>query len=322
MRRRDALALIGAAVAWPRPAGAQRARTARIGYLSAASPPDATIDSFRAGMREHGYDEDFDYVLEVRYAERNYGRFPALVRDMLAAKVDLIVTAGPASRAAPLAGQAVPVVFAFSGDPVDAGIVASLARPGGNATGISMLQLDLASKRVELLKEAAPAIARLAILANPDHPGVGSELKATREAAQKLGLSTELFEPTSDESFPPVLEAVARSECDSLLTFPDALTLFNRDKIVATALRRRTPSIFAWKTYTRAGGLLSYGPVQGDAFVRLAFYVDRILKGAKPADLPVQQPTTFELVVNLKTANALGLAIPPTLLARADEVIE
>jgi putative tryptophan/tyrosine transport system substrate-binding protein len=321
MRRRAFLTLSAAALAATR-SHAQSSRRVRIGYLSPASPIDTNLESFRAGMRERGHVEGSDHELEVRYAARDYSRIPALAQELLAAKVDLIVTAGPTTRAAPFLAQSVPVVFGFSGDPVDAGIVASFARPGGNATGVSMLQLDIASKRVELLKEIAPSISRVAIVANPDHAGVGSELRVTREAATGLGLDAELFEPNNDATLPAALEAMRTSRSDAVLVFPDALTLMHRETIAGVAVRMRAPSIFGWKVYVQSGGLVSYGPVQADAYVRLAYFVDRIIKGAKPGELPVEQPTKLELVVNLKTAKALGLNVPPTLLARADEVIE
>jgi putative ABC transport system substrate-binding protein len=328
MKRRQFITLLGgAAVApaflWPLAArGQQRAKPARIGYLSASSPPDNNFESFLEGMRALGYGEGRDFVLEVRYAGREYGRFPALVDELLRARVDVIVAGGPAFRTAALTALSVPVVFGFSGDPVEAGIVASLARPGGNVTGVSFLSLDLSAKRVELLKEAMPAMTRVAVLANSTHPGEASELKATREAAGKLGIAIEHFEVQSDDSFEPAFAAIAQSKCDGLIAFPDALKNFNRRKIVAFALRRRLPSIYGWKMYAEAGGLMSYGPVQSDAFARLAVYVDKILKGAKPADLPVEQPTKLEMVVNVKTAKALGLEIPPGLILRSDELIE
>ena len=324
MRRREFLTLLGgAAVGWPIAAhGQQRAKPARIGYLSAASPPDNNLESFRGGMRALGYGEGRDFVLEVRYAGRDYSRFPALVEELLRTRIDLMVAAGPASRAAPFAAASVPVVFGFSGDPVDAGIVASFARPGGNATGLSFLSLDLAVKRLDLLKEAMPTMTRVAVMSNPDHAGDASELRATRETARALGLATEHFEVRTDDSFEPVFAAIAESKCDGLLAFPDALTNFNRQRIVAFALRRRLPSIYGWKMYADAGGLMSYGPVLHDAHARLAVYVDKILKGAKPADLPVEQPTKLEMVVNLKTARAIGVEISPGLILRADELIE
>jgi putative ABC transport system substrate-binding protein len=321
MRRREFLGFAASALAAPGVL-AQLPRLVGIGYLSPDSPPDGNIETFRSGMRDMGYLEGRDYLLEIRYAGRDYGRFPVLVQELIAAKPNLIVTGGAATRAAPFAAQSVPVVFAFSGDPVDAGIVASFGHPGGNATGVSLLQLDLAGKRVELLKEIAPTVTRIAVIANPDHPGVISELKATREAATSLGLDLEVFEPTNDETFQPVMEALVASKSDAVLTLPEALTLFHRAKIASAALRRGAPSGFGWKGYTRAGGLVSYGPVQTEAYLRIAYFADRIIKGARPADLPVERPTRLELAVNVKTAQALGLTIPPTLLARVDEVIE
>jgi len=214
------------------------------------------------------------------------------------------------------------VVFGFSGDPVDAGIVASFARPVGNVTGVSLLSLDLSIKRLDLLKEAAPTMTRVAVLSNPTHPGEASELKATREGAHALGLDIEHFSVESDDEFEPAFAAIGQSKCDGLIAFPDALKNFNRQKIVAFALRRRLPSIYGWKMYADAGGLMSYGPILDEVSVRVALYVDKILKGAKPADLPVEQPTKLEMVVNLKTAKALGLEIPPGLILRADALLE
>lgn len=321
MKRRHFLALSAAALL-PRPSRAQERKRVRIGYLSPASPPDPNLGSFRAGMRERGLVEGGDHELEVRYAGRDYSRIPQLAQELLASKVDLIVTAGPMTRAAPFLAQSVPVVFGFSGDPVDAGIVASFARPGGNATGVSMLQLDIASKRVELLKEISPAVARVAIVANPDHAGVGSELRVTRDAARELGLEIIVYEPNNDATLRPALDAIRTSRSDAVLAFPDALTLEHRQEIAGVAAQMRAPSMFGWKIYVQAGGLASYGPVQADAYTRIAYFVDRIIKGAKPGELPVERPTKLELVVNQKTAQAVGITVPPTLLARADHVIE
>src|ERR1700730_15395575 len=287
IRRREFISLIGgAATAWPLAARApRRAKPARIGYLSSSSPPDIFLESFIRGMGVVGYGEGRDFVIEVRYAGRDYNKFPALADELLREQVDVIVAGGPAFRTWRPGTVPVPVVFGFSGDPVDAGIVASFARPGGNATGVSMLALDLSVKRIDLLKEAMPTMTRVAVLSNPDHAGDASEFKATRETAEALGLAIEHFEVRTDDGFEPAFAAIARSKCDGLLAFPDALTNFNRQKIVAFALRQRLPSIYGWKIYTQAGGLMSYGTVQHDAFARLAVYVDKILKGAKPADL-------------------------------------
>jgi len=322
--RRQFIGLVGAAMtARPVAARAQQPlRMARIGYLSAASAPDLNVESFREGMRNIGYVEGRDFVIEARYAERDYSRFAALVAELLALKVQLIVTAGPAAQAAPLAGRSVPVVFGFSGNPVELGIVASFARPGGNATGLSFLALDLAAKRAELLKEAAPAIKRVAVLSNPEHAGEHAELQVTREAASKLGLNTEYFVVRTDADFEPAFGRIAQSDCDALLAFPEALTIFHRAAIATFANDANLPSIFAWKPFVEAGGLVSYGPNLRNSFARLAFYVDKILRGSRPSDLPVEQPTKLELVLNARTAKQIGITLPHSLLFRADEVIE
>jgi ABC-type uncharacterized transport system substrate-binding protein len=324
IERRKFLATLGGAVAaWPIAGRAQQpVKPFRIGYLSATSAPDPYMDVFRQGMGAIGYLEGRDFVLEPRFAHRDYSRFPGLVEELLNAKVILIVMAGPASGAAPFAEKSVPVVFGFSGDPVDAGIISSFARPRGNATGISFLQLDLAPKRADLLKEAVPSISKVAVLSNPDHAGDISELRATRDAAGQRGLALQHFEVRTDDSFKPTFTAISQSGCNALLTFPDALTFFHRRAIADFAVREHLPSIFGWKPYAEAGGMMSYGPILRDNFARLAVFVDRILKGAKPADLPVEQPTKFELFINLKTAKGLGLEVPWFLQQRADEVIE
>src|SRR5262245_5775833 len=324
MQRREFITLLGGmAIAWPLAAHAQQPpKAARIGYLSAASAPDANIESVRQGMLNIGYIEGRDFVIEARYAQRDYDKFPVLVEELLRAKVDLIVTGGPATEAAPLASRSVSVVFGFSGNPVDAGVVKSFARPGTNATGVSFLALEIAAKRVEILKEASPAITRVAVLSNPEHAGEASELRVTRDAARNLGLEIAYFPVRTDADFEPIFGKIAGSNCDALVVFPDALMIFHRQVIGTFAKDANMPSISGWRPFVEAGGLVSYGPNLKDSFARLAFFVDKILKGTKPNDLPVEQPTKLELTINLKTAKALGLTIPPQLLTRADEVIE
>ena len=322
MKRR--LLLAAPALGWSAAgAHAQRAgRTWRIGYLSGNSPPDPNVASFRLGMQRVGRIEGRDYEIVARFADFNYERFPALVDELLVQKVDIIVTAGASTRAAPLAAKSMPVVFGFSGDPVAAGLVKSLSHPGGNATGVSAMALELAGKRLSLLIEAAPTIRRVGVLSNPAHPGEQSEWAATQAAAKTLGVDLNYYRIATA---PDVSEAIERAQgerCDGLLTFPEALSLFNRGTIVQFAAKHRLPTAFGWKVYCQAGGLLSYGPNLAEFYARMGFYADRVLQGAKPADLPVELPTAFELVINLKTAKALGLTIPPTVLARADEVIE
>jgi ABC-type uncharacterized transport system substrate-binding protein len=324
MQRREFITLLGgAAAAWPLTAHAQQPpKAARIGYLSAASAPDANVESVRQGMLKIGYVEGRDFVIETRYAERDYDKFPALIEELLRAKVDLIVTGGPATEAAPLASRSVSVVFGFSGNPVDAGIVKSFARPDANATGISFLALDIAAKRVEILKEASPTITRLAVLSNPEHAGEPSELRVTREAARNLGLEIAYFPVRTDVDFEPTFGKIAGSDCNALVVFPDALMIFHRQDIGTFAKDANMPTIFGWKPFVEAGGLMSYGPNLRDSFFRLAFFIDKILKGTKPNDIPIEQPTKLELVINLKTAKVLGLTVPAQLLTRADEVIE
>ena len=323
MRRREFMTLLGGAV-WPLVAHAQQRspRVARIGYLSAASRPDGNIDSFRVGMHGLGYVEGRDFAIHARYAERNFSRFPTLVEELLRANVELIVTAGPATQAAPLAGRSVPVVFGFSGDPVDAGVVESFARPGGNATGVSFLALDLAAKRVEMLREAASGMRRIAVLSNPEHAGEPSELAVTRDAARRLGLEIAYFTVRADDGFERAFGEIASSDCDGLLAFSDSLLIFHRQAIATFAMDANLPSVFGWKPFVEAGGLLSYGPNLREAFARLAFYVDKILKGARPADLPVEQPTKLELILNTRTAKAIDLKLPQSLIFRANELIE
>jgi putative tryptophan/tyrosine transport system substrate-binding protein len=324
VKRRDFITVLGGtAAAWPLVVWAQQpAKIRRIGYLSAAAPPDVNVENFKAGMRSISYVEGRDFIIEVRYAQRDYSRFPALVQELLDAKVEVIVTGGPATQAAPLAGRSVPVVFGFSGNPVDLGVVASFARPGGNATGLSFLALDLAAKRVEMLKEVTPAIKRIAVLSNPEHAGEPSELAVTREAAGKIGLEVEYFPVRRDDNFEPAFGKIAQGDCDALLAFPDALMIFHRLAIATFAKDANLPSIFAWKPFVEAGGLISYGPNLRESFARLAFYVDKILKGSKPSDLPVEQPTKLEMVLNNRTAKQIGITLPHSLLFRADDVIE
>ena len=323
MRRREFLLGSLAAAAAPGMTGAQQpAPFRRIGYLSVSSAPSAYIETFRAAMRELGYGEA-NHAIEVRYADWKYDRLPALVDELIRSGIDVMVIEGPATiPAAPLAARSVPVVFGFSGDPVDAGIVSSLSRPGGNITGISFLSFDLTAKRVELLKEAVPGIARVAVLANPDHAGESSELQVTRKTAAELGLTMEYYQVRATTEFDRVFDAIARDRCDALLAFPDSLTSLNRRVITEFALQQRLPTIFGWRLFAEAGGLMSYGPNLRHAYLRVAVLVDRILKGAKPADIPIERPSRFELVVNLKTARALGLSIPRTIQVRADETIE
>jgi len=294
----------------------------RIGYLSGGDPEEANLGQFRTGLARIGWVQGRDFTIVGRFAMLDYARFPALTAELVADRIDVLVTSGIATRVIPAAEKAVPVVFAFSGDPVAGGLVASLARPGGNATGISMLHFELVGKRLELLREAAPAARRTLVLQSPTHPGEQQERHLTAVAADRLGIAL-MLRPVSDRA--QVLAALAEGDaagCDSLLCFSDAVTLAHRDVIAAHARARRLPSIFGRREFCDAGGLLSYGPSVAAIFARLAVFVERIAAGTRPGDLPVELPTEIETVVNAKTAQAIGATLPPSLLLRVDAVVE
>lgn len=323
MRRREFVSLLsGAAAAWPLAAQSQQpTRLHRIFWVSTETQPDPFVDGFREGLRQRGYVEGRNFVLELRYAPGNPDALRPVIAELTRGSVALAVSSGPAIRAMKAATD-VPVLFALSGDPVELGIVSSLARPGGNFTGSTFLSLEVAGKRVELLKEALPRLRTLAVLSNTDHPGERSEWRATQEAARALGIDLVYVPFVGARELEGALTMAGQARADAMIVFPDGVTMVHRAKITQFAIARGLPSMFGWREYCDAGGLLSYGANQRAAYVRLANYADRILRGENPANLPVEQPTKFELVVNLKTAKALGLTIPDSILARADEVIE
>ena len=322
--RRELLLGLGA-ILLASPTHAQKPPT-RIGWLSAGSEPDPFLEAFRDGLRRLGYVEGRNVVLDVRHAGGNLEALQLGAADLARSKVALIVASLTAVRAA-RAIKDIPILFTVSGDPVEAGLAQSLARPGGNLTGSTFLSLEVAGKRVELLKEALPRLRSLAALSNTDHPGEKSELQATETAATSLGISLS-YVPFSQSPFgmspelDKALDAARKARPDAMIVFPEGATMANRVGLANFALAHRLPSMFGWSEYAAAGGLMSYGASQRDAHARLATYADKILKGAKPADLPVEQPTKFDLVINLKTARALGLTIPPSVLGRADRVIQ
>lgn len=297
-----------------------------IGFLVPAfgvyiGTPTAVFDSFRRGLAEFGYIEGQNVRYEYRSAPDRAG-LSEMAAELVRLKVDVLVAAGFAAPAAKAASASIPVVFGFSGDPVQAGLVDGLARPGNNMTGLTFLAPELVGKRLALLKEAAPAISRVAVIASPNHPGERSEWRAWEDAGRALGVKLHLFALNTAADLEQALAAVASGSIDGIHAFPDGVTAESRVRIAEFALTRHLPSVFGWKEYAEAGGLMSYGPNLEESWRRIAGFVDTILKGANPANLPVEQPTRFELIVNLKTARALGLAVPPTLLAGADEVIE
>ena len=324
--RRDFITLVGgAAAAWPVVARAQQAgKPPTIGFLGAntASAQTQWTAVFGQRLRELGWIEGRTITIEYRWAEGRSERAAEIAAEFVRIKVDMIVTSGtPQVVAAKQATSVIPIVFATAGDPVGNGIVASLARPGGNVTGLSIQQIDTTTKRLELLREVVPRLRRLAILINIGNPAAVLELSEVQAAARTLGLEVTTFEFGRSEDIAPAFEAL-KGRADALYVWNDSLANTNRIRINTLALAVGLPTMHAIREYVEAGGLMSYGPNFPDQFRRAAEFVDKILRGAKPADIPVEQPVKFDFVVNLITAKALGLTVPPTLLARADQVIE
>ena len=327
MKRREFIALLGGtAVAWPLAARAQQAgKVHRIGVLETISTTlnVANFYALREGLRQLGYAEGQNLVIEYRSADGRDDRFPGLARELLALKVDVIVTRGtPAAKAVKNATSTVPVVMMASGDPVGVGLVTSLARPGGNITGLSAIVGELSPKRLELIREIVPGLARIAVLANTSNDAVRRDWARIETAARSLGVQSQLLDLRESDALGPTFDDASARRADALVVVIDAITQANQQRIVDLAMKHRLPAIYSSREFVDAGGLISYGVSYPDLYRRAATYVDKILKGTKPADLPVVQPTKFELVINLKTAKALGIEVPPSLLALADGVIE
>jgi putative tryptophan/tyrosine transport system substrate-binding protein len=335
-RRRAALAatfvlgLFTGGFSSPLTATAQPAgKVPRIGILSPTAPSEARSPSdlavlfaaFRQGLRDLGYVEGRNITIESRWAEGNYERLPGLAADLVRLKVNVIVTYGtPASEAAKRATSTIPIVMAAIIDPVASGLVTSLARPGGNVTGQSMMSPDLVEKQLEILKEVVPKVSRVALLHNPANPGNAPQVKHAQDAARALGVRLQLLGARDPGEIDSAFAVMTGEQ--AVIVLVDATLQGNRARITDLAARHRLPAVYGLSEYAEVGGLLTYGPNRLDMFRHAGVYVDKILKGAKPGDLPVEQPTKFELVINLKTAKALGLTIPPSLLVRADQVIE
>ena len=323
--RREFITLLGgAAAAWPLAARAQQAgKLPTIGFLGGATPTlwSAWVSAFVQRLRELGWVEGRNVAIEYRWAEGRNERYAEIATEFVRLKVDLIVTAGASVVAAKQATSVIPIVFAVAADPLGTGLVASLARPGGNITGLSNQAADLAAKRLELLREVVPSLRRLVIMANVDYPAVVLEMREVETAAGRLGLDSVAIEIRRGEDIAPVFGAL-KERTDALYVCADPLVVTHQVRINSFALAAKLPTMHSLREHIETGGLISYGPNFPDLFRRAADYVDKILRGAKPADLPVEQPTKFDLVINLTTARALGFEVPPTLLARADEVIE
>jgi putative ABC transport system substrate-binding protein len=326
MRRREFLTLVAGAAAWPVGARAQQPQgLPRIGYVFSFIPSEGQHlwDACRQGLRDLGYVEGQSIILEPRWAEGRHERLPGLLADLVRLNVDVIVAAAtPASRAAKAATATIPIVIVAVGEPVRAGLVASLARPGGNVTGLGLLTPDLSGKRLELLLEIAGNVSRVAILMNPDNAVSAIFLEETQAAARRAGIELQRVDARNPQEIEPAFGAITSGRADALIVFDDPVLWSHRPRIVALAAARRMPAMYGLRDFVDDGGLMSYGPNRPDQYRRTAIFVDKILKGAKPADLPVEQPTRFDLVINLKTAKALGLDVPPTLLVRTDAVIE
>jgi putative ABC transport system substrate-binding protein len=325
-RRKLIVALGAGALAMPFAAFTQaQGKVWRIGWISndrgSGNPP--MFAAFREGLHDLGYVEGRNLVIDARWGEGSNERLEQLAVELVKSKPDIIVTqGGPATHPVIRAGATMPVVFGYSGDPVEAGLISSLARPGRNFTGVTFLSFDLVGKRIELLKEVMPELKRIAILANPQHPGEQGERHAAQAAAKTLGISFQYFQAQNAEQLEGALAAILKSRSEAVDVFPDALMVRNRERIAEFAKKYRIPAISGWAQFAEGGNLMSYGPNLRDMYRRLATYVDKVVKGAKPADLPVELPTTVELVVNMKTAKALGIKIPQSILLRADKVIE
>ncbi|MBI4610949.1 MAG: ABC transporter substrate-binding protein [Candidatus Rokubacteria bacterium] len=315
---------LGLLVGPPSAAAQQPRKVARIGFLCQLFKPGPALVALRQGLRDLGYVDGQNVVLDTRFAEEKLDRLPSLAAELVRAKVDVLVPMGAAAaRAAKQATTVIPIVLAGAADPVGTGLVASLARPGGNITGISSLTVELASKRLELLKQVVPGVTRVGVFWDPEEPEEVAEWKETQLAARTLGLQLQSLEVPGFTDMEKVLTALDSSRVDALINLGWIGPSFPRGKrIVVFAARQRLPAMYGRSVFVQAGGLLSYGPIYEELFRRAATHVHKILNGARPGDLPVEQPTKFELVVNLKAAKALGLAIPPSVLARADKVIE
>ncbi len=329
MRRREFVALLGCTAflpsyLWPIAGRAQQAgKLPTIGFLGAATPSSWSqwTAAFVQRLRELGWIEGRTVAIEYRWAEGRIERYAEIAAEFVRLKVDVIVTSGGAVLAAKQSTSVIPIVFALATDPVGLGFVASLARPGGNVTGLSSQSTDTAGKRLELLREVVPGLRRLAIMANVGYPGAVLEMGEVHAAARTLGLEVITLEIRRADDIARAFETL-KSRAEALFVLADPLINTNQARINALAVDARLPTMSGFRDYVETGGLMSYGPNYPDLFRRAADYVDRILRGARPGDIPVAQPTKFDLVINLKTAKALGLEIPATLLARADEVIE
>ena len=326
MKRREFIFALGATAAWPAAGRAQQLTMPLIGFLSPRSPDESAhlVAAFRRGLAEAGAIEGQNLAVEYRWALGEYAKLPMLAAELVRRQVDVLVAVGgePAALAAKAATSTIPIVAVFVGDPVERGLVASLNRPGGNVTGISGINGTLEAKRLGLLHELVQRATTLGFLLNPNFPASARQLKDTQEAARSIGVQLHVFNAGTDPEIDAAFEAIAQQRIPGLVVAADTLFVTHRDKLVALAARHAVPAIYSLHEFVTSGGLMSYGIDLQDLYRNVGLYAGRILKGTKPADLPVMQPTKFELVINLKTAANLGLTVPPDVLSIADEVIE
>jgi putative tryptophan/tyrosine transport system substrate-binding protein len=324
MRRREFITMVGgAAVTWPLAARGEAPRLPRIGVLHPFTPPDPWAAGLKRGLRDLGYVEGRNITIDERGAEENDTRLIALARELIDSNVDVLVTiTGPAFFAARRLTTTLPIVMSISGDGVNAVGVASLARPGGNVTGTTMMNPELDGLRLSMLREAVPSASRIAVIYNPNEPASVNELRKTEDAGKKLGIDLRSVEAPDAEHLDQAFQSALAVGAGAFFTFAHAFALANRVRIAELAVKYRLPGMYGWPEFAEAGGLMVYGPDVAEILYRTASFVDRIIKGEKPAEMPIEQPTRFELVINLKTARALGLELPAALLARADKVIE
>jgi putative ABC transport system substrate-binding protein len=327
MRRRQFMALLGgAAAAWPLAVRAQQGAMPVIGFMSARSPEDSAdgLEAFRRGLKEGGFTEGENVAIEFRWARGDYSRLPALAADLVGRQVAVIVAAGgePSGLAAKAATTTIPIVFGIGGDPVKAGLVDSFSRPGGNVTGVTLLTSLMEPKRLGLLRDLVPGVALIGVLINPEFPPAALQLQQVEEAARGIGQRIVITKASNDDALEAAFRSLVQEGAGALLVTAAPYFDTRRDRIIAFAARQRLPAIYQFREYAIAGGLLSYGVSIAEGYRQYGIYAARILKGANPAELPVHQPTKFELVINSKTATALGLKISDNLLTLADEVIE
>jgi putative tryptophan/tyrosine transport system substrate-binding protein len=326
VRRREFITMLGGAVVWPLEASAQDPAVPLIGFLNSASPgPFARlVDAFRHGLREGGFVEGRNVAIEYRWADGHFTKLPELAADLVHRRVSLIVATGGtvSARAAKEATATIPILFIVGPNPIGDGLVTSLNRPGGNATGVALYTSELLPKRLELLEKLLPGAARIAVLVNPSDAAHELETKYVEDAMRVTGQQMVLLKASAERDFEPALVSAVQQRADALLVSANPFFTQRRVQLVALAARHAIPAGYPWREYTDSGGLMSYGPSIAGAYHLIGRYASRILNGEKPTDLPVQAPTSYELVINLKTAKALGLEVPPTLLAFANEVIE